>query len=162
MAISSKNSMDRGNWQATVSPWGRKRGRHKLVTKQQCMYTDICVCVCVHQYIHTQRLIYIYTHIYDSSCVLNSKDYSLKQVRHFHNSFKRLLFKNGNSLEQMTGNHSSLQLTWRSCLILGNLDILLVIQHKNGSDSICSSHFGNLKGHTEFYFNGNCKLMQKM
>ena len=104
---------------AGYSPWGRERVRHRLVAKQRCMYADICVCVhvcvcvcvCVHQYIHTQRHTYI--HIYDFSCVQNSKDYSLKQVRHFHNSFKRLLFKNGNSLEQMTGNHSSLQLTWR-------------------------------------------------
>ena len=29
------NPVDRGAWRATYSPWGHKRVRHKLVTKQQ-------------------------------------------------------------------------------------------------------------------------------
>ena len=29
------NPMDRAAWQATYYPWGRKRVRHDLVTKQQ-------------------------------------------------------------------------------------------------------------------------------
>ena len=98
---------------AGYSPWGRERVGHRLVAKQRCMDADICVCVRVCTPIYTHTEAYIHTYIYDFSCAQNSKDYSLKQVRHFHNSFKRLLFKNGNSLEQMTGNHSSLQLTWR-------------------------------------------------
>ena len=40
------NPMNRGLWQATVSPWGYKRVRHDLVIKQY-RYIYLCVYVCV-------------------------------------------------------------------------------------------------------------------
>ena len=45
---------------AGYSPWGRKRVRHNLVTKQQ-IYICVCACVCTYMYIYYT---YLYTHIY--------------------------------------------------------------------------------------------------
>ena len=57
------NLMDRGAWWG-YSPWGHKRVRHALATKQQLNeYVYIYMYICMYVYINTQN-IYVHTYAY--------------------------------------------------------------------------------------------------